>query len=47
MQRAEQLLLEAGLSNPTRAIALKLAVPLLEAASLEDDDYLQDLWARY
>ena len=46
MQRAEQLLLEAGLNRPTRAIPLKLAVPLLEAASLEDDDYLQDLWAR-
>ena len=46
MQRAEQLLLEAGLTRPTRAIPLKLAVPLLEAASLEDDDYLQDLWAR-
>jgi hypothetical protein len=46
MQRADQLLLEAGLTRPTRAIPLKLAVPLLEAASLEDDDYLQDLWAR-
>lgn len=46
MQRAEQLLLEAGLTRPTRAIPLKLAVPLLEAASLEDDDYMQDLWAR-
>ena len=45
MQRAEQLLREAGLNEPTRAIPLKLAVPLLEAASLEDDDYLQDLWA--
>lgn len=46
MQRAEQLLLEAGLTRPTRAIPLKLALPLLEAASLEDDDYIQDLWAR-
>jgi len=46
MQRAEQLLRETGLNEPTRAIPLKLAVPLLEAASLEDDDYLQDLWAR-
>jgi hypothetical protein len=25
---------------------LKLAIPLFEAASLEDDDYLQDLWVR-
>lgn len=46
MQRAEELLREAGLSKPTRAIPLKLAIPLLEAAALEDDDYLQDLWAR-
>lgn len=46
MQRANQLLKEIGLERPTRAIPLKLAVPLLEAASLEDDDYLQDMWAR-
>ncbi|MBI5936254.1 MAG: DUF4393 domain-containing protein [Betaproteobacteria bacterium] len=46
MQRADQLLGEIGLAQPTRAIPLKLAVPLLEAASLEDDDRLQDLWAR-
>lgn len=46
MQRAEVLQREAGLSGPTRAIPLKLAVPLFEAASLEDDDHLQDLWAR-
>lgn len=46
MQRAEQLLKEIGLNRPTRAIPLKLAIPLFEAASLEDDDYLQDLWAR-
>lgn len=46
MLRAEQLLQEAGLTRPTRAIPLKLAVPLLEAASLEDNDFLQDLWAR-
>ncbi len=46
MQRSEQLLREAGLTRPTRAIPLNLAVPLLEAASLEDEDYLQDLWAR-
>lgn len=46
MQRAEQLLIETGQTRPLRPIPLKLAVPLLEAASLEDDDYLQDLWAR-
>lgn len=46
MQRADQLLQKIGLTQPTRPIALKLAIPLLEAASLEDDDYLQDLWAK-
>lgn len=46
MQRAEQLLKEIGLSQPTKAIPLKLAIPLFEAASLEDDDTLQDIWAR-
>ncbi|WAK03760.1 Abi-alpha family protein [Methylobacter sp. YRD-M1] len=46
MQRADQLLKEIGLDKPTRTIPLKLAVPLLEAASLEDDDFLQDLWAQ-
>lgn len=46
MQRAEQMMKELGIAAPTRAIPLKLAIPLFEAASLEDDDYLQDLWAR-
>lgn len=46
MQRADHLLREVGLSAPTRTIPLNIALPLLEAASLEDDDHLQDLWAR-
>lgn len=46
MQRADQLLKEIGLNKPTRPIPLKLVVPLLEAASIEDDDSLQDLYAR-
>lgn len=46
MQHAEELQRQANMNGPTRAIPLKLAVPLLEAASLEDNDYLQDLWAR-
>ena len=46
MQRAEHRMNELGFSFPTRPIPLKLAIPLLEAASLEDDDYLQDLWVR-
>ena len=46
MRRANQLMKQLGLTQPTRPIPLKLALPLFEAASLEDDDYLQDLWAR-
>lgn len=45
MLRAGQFMSEIGMENPTRPIALKLAIPLFQAASLEDDDYLQDKWA--
>ncbi len=46
MLRAEQLMDEIGLQSPSKSIPLKLAVPLLEGASLEEDDSLQDLWAK-
>lgn len=46
MKRADDFMLEAGLSKPTRPLQLKFAIPLLQAASLEEDDYLQDLWAK-
>jgi hypothetical protein len=46
MDRANTLLRERGLTEPERAIPLKLAIPLVQAASLEDDDYLQDIWAQ-
>lgn len=45
MQRADQFLREAGLDAPSRAVPLKIAIPLLEAATIEDDDSLQDLFA--
>lgn len=45
MKRAEQIAAQHGLAAPTRAVPLKLAVPLLEAASMEDNDALQDAWA--
>lgn len=45
MQRAEEFLRLSGLSGPTRAVPLKLALPLMQGASLEDDDMLQDRWA--
>lgn len=45
MQRADQFLREAGLAAPSRAVPLKIAIPLLQAATIEDDDSLQDLFA--
>jgi len=45
MQRAEQFLRDAGLNAPSRGVPLKIAVPLLQAATIEDDDALQDMWA--
>ena len=46
MQRANDFRKSIGIDAPIKPIPLKLAIPLLEAASLEDDDYLQDLWAK-
>ncbi|MBK8070910.1 MAG: DUF4393 domain-containing protein [Ramlibacter sp.] len=44
MQRASELLRRLGIDRPTKPVPLKVALPLLEAASLEDDDFLQDRW---
>lgn len=43
---AQDTLKEAGLEGPTRRIPMNIAVPLLEAATLEENDELQDTWAR-
>lgn len=45
MQRADEFLREVGLEAPSRAVPLKIAIPLLQAATIEDDDSLQDLFA--
>lgn len=44
MQKANELLEDIGLEGPTRAVPLKVAIPLLQAASIEDDDNIQDKW---
>ncbi len=46
MIKANQLIEELGLPDPAKELELKYAIPLFEAASLEDDDYMQDLWAK-
>ncbi|MFZ3128241.1 MAG: hypothetical protein WA136_09515, partial [Rhodoferax sp.] len=38
MQRAQELLKLSGLDSPTRAVPLKLAIPLMQGASLEEDN---------
>jgi hypothetical protein len=37
---------ERGMDGPTRTITLKIGLPLLDNATLEEDDDLQDVWAR-
>jgi len=46
IKRSEEFLTQQELPNPNKSIPLKNAVPLLEYATLEEDDYLQDIWAR-
>jgi len=45
MQRADVFLKKEGLSSPTRYVPLKIMIPLLQGATLEEDDDLQDRWA--
>jgi hypothetical protein len=44
--RVHLFLTERGLAGPNRTIPLKVGVPLLDNATLEEDDELQDVWAR-
>jgi hypothetical protein len=46
IDRASAFLAERGLQEPPNGVAMKFAVPLLQAATLEDDDGMQDIWAR-
>jgi len=44
--KAEAIMERRRLSKPTRDIPLNFAVPLLTHAILEEDDELQEIWAR-
>ncbi|BCS86828.1 Abi-alpha family protein [Pseudodesulfovibrio sediminis] len=44
--RVEELAKDHAVEISKRPIPLKMAIPLFEAASLEEEDYLQDLWAK-
>jgi len=45
-ERVRHFCNERGLLAPTRKIPLNIGAPLLENATLEEDDGLQDVWAR-
>ncbi|PPA75400.1 hypothetical protein C4E15_14975 [Achromobacter spanius] len=44
MKRAQEVIAECGLGDPTRPVPMKVAIPLFQGASLEEDDSLQDRW---
>lgn len=44
-ERGREILDQRGIQGPLRPIPYKLALPIIENASLEDNDELQDLWA--
>lgn len=46
MKKANHLIAERGSRMRFRPVPLNVAIPIFEAASLEEDDYLQGLWAR-
>ncbi|MEW6667362.1 MAG: Abi-alpha family protein [Thermodesulfobacteriota bacterium] len=45
MQRANEFLAERGLRLPSRKVPLRIAIPLIQCGSLEENDSLQDRWA--
>jgi len=44
-ERGRELLKQRGIQGVIRPVPYKLALPIIEHASLEDNDELQDLWA--
>ena len=46
MDRANAFMAERGSHMRFRPVPVNVAIPIFEAASLEEDDDLQDLWAR-
>jgi len=45
IDKADEIMSNRSLSEPAKAIPMKLAIPLFQSASLEEDDFLQDKWA--
>jgi len=45
MDKVNKKMAERGLEGPTQPVPMKITIPLFQAASMEDDDNLQELWA--
>lgn len=45
MNRANTKMAEVGLDMPSRPLPLKLAIPILQEGSMEDEEFLRDRWA--
>ena len=45
VERASEFLKERGLPAPSRTVPLQVMIPLIQAGSLEEDDWMQDRWA--
>lgn len=45
MNRANAKMAEVGLDNPSQPLPLKLAIPILQEGSMEDEEFLRDRWA--
>lgn len=44
IKRSQEVMKEYGISEITNPLPLKLAIPFMQGATLEEDDNLQDLW---
>jgi len=45
MEMAHKTLEKRGLTVPNRTVPMKIAIPLFQAATVEDNDDLQNIWA--
>lgn len=45
VDRSREIMLERGIGEECRPVPPKIALPIVENASVEDNDELQDLWA--
>lgn len=45
-KKADEFLKQSGTNEPTRKVDLKLALPIIQGACIEEDDHLQDMWAK-